>query len=167
MSVWLPISWPVARDAARQVGELLGVAADQEERRLDVAVGERIEQQRRLDRIRAVVERQRDELRRAAPVGRRMIVEEAVEPRIEIERDRAVDVHVARDDRGNHRLARVARRHGSAAYASTDADERGHVSGAGRDSFVAALALCGFCVVVAPDDHRDIADLRWRRSSPN
>ncbi len=53
----------VALDPLRQFGELLGVAADEKERRLDVEVGQHVEQQRRVDGIRPVVEGQRDQFR--------------------------------------------------------------------------------------------------------
>ncbi len=62
---------PLLRDAGDQIRPSLGVAAENEERRLDAALGERVEDERRRVGIRPVVEGERDSevVRRQASDG--------------------------------------------------------------------------------------------------
>ncbi|GAC1416529.1 MAG: hypothetical protein NVSMB64_26720 [Candidatus Velthaea sp.] len=95
---------PFGGDPFGQPRKLIRIVADEEERRRHVQFGEDVEQQRRFDRIRSVVEGQRHELRISGPVGRRAIVQEAIDPRAEARGKDAMGVGRAHDDGRYHGL---------------------------------------------------------------
>ena len=116
---------PVGRDAPRQLRPLLRIFADQKERRRHLQLVQNVEQHRREDGVRPIVERQRDQTRPLRAIPARNLVRRAIKPRHRTSGELEVDVGRRRDD-CREPIARVNERAPAAVYQSGRQHDRGN-----------------------------------------